>query len=41
LFPDAYTVKGFEPGTMPADLGETMTVKELEMIIKYLMEKTG
>lgn len=39
--PDAYTVKGFEPGTMPADLVETMTVKELEMIIKYLMEKTG
>ncbi|MBI3584309.1 MAG: c-type cytochrome [Nitrospinae bacterium] len=39
--PDAYTVKGFEPGTMPADLGEKMTVKELDMIIKYLMEKTG
>ena len=39
--PDAYTVKGFEPGTMPADLGEKMTVKELEMIIKYLLEKKG
>ncbi|MBI3600990.1 MAG: c-type cytochrome [Nitrospinae bacterium] len=41
LTPDAYTVKGFEPGTMPADLGEKMTVKELDMIIKYLLEKKG
>ena len=39
--PDAYTVKDFEPGTMPGDLGENMTAKELDMIIKYLMEKTG
>ncbi|OGW01240.1 MAG: hypothetical protein A2889_09265 [Nitrospinae bacterium RIFCSPLOWO2_01_FULL_39_10] len=38
--PDAYTVKGFEPGTMPADLGEKMTVKELDMIIKHLLGKS-
>ncbi len=41
LNPDAVVAKGFEPGTMPPDLAEKMTAKEMDMIIKYLMEKAG
>ncbi|MEK6589506.1 MAG: c-type cytochrome [Nitrospinota bacterium] len=41
LTPNAYVVKDFDPDVMPQDFAEQMTVKELDMIVKYLLEKTG
>ncbi len=36
--PNAVIAEGFQPA-MPADLAAKMTVKELEMVVKYLAEK--
>jgi mono/diheme cytochrome c family protein len=38
LDPNAVIAEGF-PAAMPADFADKMTVKELEMIVKYLAEK--
>lgn len=36
LDPDAEIAEGFEPEMMPADLGERMYARELEMLVDYL-----
>ena len=38
LDPNAFLVEGFEADLMPADLAEQMTARELEMIVKFLVE---
>ncbi len=38
LDPNAEIAEGFEPDAMPADYGEQMYAKELEMIVDYLAE---
>ena len=39
--PNAFVPQGFDPDMMPGDLGEKMTAKELEMIVKFLAESKG
>jgi mono/diheme cytochrome c family protein len=38
--PNAEIVKGFPPNVMPANYGETLSKKELEDLVKYLVENT-
>ncbi len=39
--PNAFIPEGFDPDMMPADLGEAMTAKELEMIVAFLADSKG
>jgi mono/diheme cytochrome c family protein len=38
--PNAEVVKGFPPNVMPQNYGETLSKKELEDLVKYLVENT-
>ncbi len=38
--PNAAITEGFAPNVMPSDFAEKMTVKELEMMVKLLVEKS-
>lgn len=38
--PNAEVVKGFPPNVMPQDYGQTLTPKELEDLVQYLIENT-
>lgn len=37
--PNAYVVKGFDPDIMPGDLGNSITMTEMNMIVKALLGK--
>ncbi|MBI5637498.1 MAG: cytochrome C [Nitrospinae bacterium] len=37
--PNAYVVKGFEPDMMPADLGNSVTMSEMNLIVNALLGK--
>lgn len=39
--PNAELAKGFPPSVMPANYEQTMTPKELEDLVQYLLESTG
>ena len=41
LDPDAVVTEGFYPGIMPKDFADRMTIRELEMIVRYLAEQKG
>lgn len=41
LDPNADVAKGFPAGVMPQDLGNKMTAKELEMLVKFLKAQKG
>jgi mono/diheme cytochrome c family protein len=38
--PNAEVVKGYPPNVMPANFGETLSQKELEDLVRYLIEST-
>lgn len=39
--PNAEIAKGFPPNVMPATYGESLTPKELEDLVQYLLQSTG
>jgi len=39
--PAAVTTEGFPPGIMPADFVDRMTIRELEMLVRFLAESEG
>jgi hypothetical protein len=37
--PGATLVPGFAAGLMPADFGERLTAQELDLLVRYLLER--
>jgi len=41
IAPDAVIAEGFPPGVMPKDFADRMSIRELEMLVRFLAEQKG